>query len=154
MVDATISSRAFSSGFDIKTSVGNYSAKKVALSPTGEFHILDSSGNQIARLEFESFFSNIYNVIINGGGFFQFERDGDARRAWTINGEGKLLRISERSRRKFLLSDGSQEIAECSKSRFFCEYQVRVFNEPDLRIVLCAFIALSLREHQPEPMAD
>jgi hypothetical protein len=148
LLDISISSREFSSGFDIKAPVGVFSARRVPLSLSGETRILDASANQIARLEFESFFSGVYNVIITGGGFYQFGRDRSSIRTWTCKGEGKLFRVSERSNRRFLLSEENQEIAECSKSRFFNDYEVRVFNDADLKLAMCVFIALSLLEHQ------
>jgi hypothetical protein len=144
----------FSSGFDIETTLGVFSAKKIPLSPTGEIRILDASANQIARLEVENFFSSVHNVIITGGGFYQLGRDGNSSRTWTCKGEGRLLRVSERSNRRFLLSDEAQEIAECSKSRFFTDYKGRVFNDADLKLAMCVFIALSLLEHQTTGIPD
>ena len=154
MLDVVISSRVFSSGFDIKTPLGIFSAKKVPLSPTGEIRILNGSASQIARVEVESFFSSVYNVIITGGGFYQFARDGNSRRTWTCKGEGKLFRVSERGNRKFLVSEEAQEVAECLKSRFFGDYRVRVFNEADLKLMMCVFIALNRLEHQSTGIAD
>lgn len=154
MLDVAISSRVFSSGFDIKTTMGVLSAKKVLLSPTGEIRILDDSANQIARLEVENLLSSVYNVIITGGGFYQFGRDGNSSRTWTCKGEGRLLRVSEKSNRRFLLSEEAQKIAECSKSRFFTDYKVRVFNDADLKLAICVFIALSLLKHQTTVIPD
>lgn len=154
MLDVAISSRVFFSGFDIKTPVGIFSAKKVPLSPTGEIRILDASASQIARLELESFFSSVYSVIITGGGFYQFGRDGSSSRIWTCKGEGKLFRVSEESNRRFLISEDAQEIAECSKSRFSNDYEVKVFNDADLKLVICVFIVLSLLEHQSAGIPD
>lgn len=154
MLDLAISSRVFSSGFDIKTPMGVFSAKKVPLSPTGEIRILNPSASQIARLEVESLFSSVYNVIISGGGFYQFARDRSSSRTWTCKGGGKLFRVSEKSSRRFLLSDETREIAEGSKSHFLNEYEVRVFNDADLKFVICVFIALSLLEHQSTDMPD
>ena len=148
MLDVAISSRAFTSGFDIKTPVGIFSAEKVRLSPTGEIRILDSSASQIARIEAESFFSSVYNIIITGGGFYQFGRDGDSSQAWVCKGEGKLFRVSLNKGWKFFISEEAQEIAECSRSRFFNDYEVRVFNDADLKVVMCIFIALSQLEYQ------
>lgn len=153
LLDATISSHFFSTGFDIRTPVGFFTAKKVPLSLTGEHRMLDSSGNQIARLEAESFISTIYNIIITGGGFYQF-RSGADRRNWTCEGEGKLFCISEQAGRRIVLSEDAQKIAECSKSRFFNDYEIRIFNDADLKFAICVFIALSLAEHQSPDMPD
>jgi hypothetical protein len=154
VLDVAISSRAFSSGFDIKTPVGIFSAEKVWLSPTGEIRILNSSAVQIARLETESFFSSDYNIIITGGGFYQFGRDGDSGKAWICQGEGKLFRVSQNKGYQFLISDEAQKIAECSRSRFLNDYEVRVFNEADLKVVTCIFIALSLLEYRSSDVPD
>lgn len=107
--DVAISSRAFCSGFDIKTPVEIFSAEKVRLSPTGEIRILNSSASQIARLETESFFSS---VIITGGGFYQFARGEGLSQTWVCKGEGKLFRVLEKNSRSFLISQEAQEIAE------------------------------------------
>jgi uncharacterized protein YxjI len=144
----------FSSGFEIKTPVGIFSVKKVRLSPTGEIRILDASANQIARLELEGIFSSVYNIIINGGGFYQIGRDGNSSRTWICKGEGKLFRISEKSNRRFFVTEEAHEIAECSKSRFSNDYEVKVFNDADLKSVMCAFIALNLLEHQSTGVPD
>jgi hypothetical protein len=154
VLDVTISSRAFPSGFDIKTTEGVFSAKKVPLSPTGEIRVLNASANQIARLERDGFFSSVYNVIITGGGFYRFGRDASSSQTWTCKGEGKLFSVSEKKGRKFLLSEEAQEIAECSKSRFSNRYEVRVFNDADFKLVMCVFMALSLLEHQSEGIPD
>ncbi len=148
MPNVGIRSRAFSRGFDISTPVESFSAKRVPLSPTAEILVSDNSGNQIARLELDSFLSSVYNIIIPGGGFYQFGRDNKSRRTWTCKGEGKLLRISERSRRRFFISDGAEEIADCSKAWFTNDYAIRVFNDADLRLVVCIIITLSVCEHE------
>jgi uncharacterized protein YxjI len=154
LLDATITSRTFSTGFDIRTPIGIFTAKKVPLSPTGEVRILDPSGNQAARLETESFFSSVYNIIIRGGGFYQFGCSEDSNQKWTCKGEGKLFCISEKPNRKFDFSEDAQKIAECSKSRFSTDYKVKVFNDADLKLVMCVFIALSLLEHQSTGVPD
>jgi hypothetical protein len=148
VLDLAISSR------EIKTPLGIFSAKRVPLSPIGEILILNSSDGQIARLERESFFSNVYNVIISGGGFYQFARDKTSSRTWTCKGEGKLFRVSEVSSRKFLFSEDARQVAECSKSRFLNDYEIRVFNDADLKLVICVFIALSVLEHQSSGIPD
>jgi hypothetical protein len=55
VLNVRISSRVFSRGFDIGTPVESLSARSVPLSPPGEILISNPSGNQIARLELESF---------------------------------------------------------------------------------------------------
>ena len=139
-----ISSRAFSNGFDIITPVETFSAKR---SPFGEMLISNASGTQIARLGPESFFSNAYNIIISGGGFYQFRRDKDARRTWACKGEGRLLHISEHRRRRFEITEASQRVAECSKGRFGNDYAI-VVNDSEMKLVICIVLALSVSEHQ------
>ena len=149
MLNATITSRAFSSGFDIRTPVGIYSTKKVPLSPTGEIRILDASDNQVARLQVESFLSSVYTIIITGGAFYRFGRDGSE--TWICEGKGRLFRISETGKYRFLVVEGTQHIAECKKSRWFNDYEVDLFSHPDLKLMLCVFIALSQLEYQSQP---
>jgi len=96
----------------------------------------------------ESVFSSIYNIILTGGGFYQFRRERISSQTWTCNGEGKLFRISEVSNRRFRVADEDLEIADGSKSLLSNDYEVRVFNDADLKLVMCVFIALSLLEHQ------
>jgi uncharacterized protein YxjI len=148
VLNVRINSRIFPRGFNISTPVESYTAKRVPLSPTGEILITNISGNQIARLELESFLSNVYNIIITGGEFYQFGRDKTSRRTWICKGEEKLLRVSERSWRKFFISDGTQDVAVCSKAWFTNDYTVRVFNNADLKLVICIFIALNECEYQ------
>jgi hypothetical protein len=69
-------------------------------------------------LQVEGFFSSVYNIIITGGGFYRFRRDG--RETWICEGEGRLLSISEPNKCRFLVVEDAQEIAECLKSRLFC----------------------------------
>jgi uncharacterized protein YxjI len=90
----------------------------------------------------------MYNIIITGGGFYQFRYSADSKRKWTCEGEGKLFCISEYAKRKFDFSSDTQKIAECSKARFFNDYEIRIFSEADLKLAVCVFIALSLMEHQ------
>jgi hypothetical protein len=147
VLNATITSRAFSSGFDIRTPIGIYSAKKVPLS--SEIRLLDASDNQAARLQVESFLSSVYTIIITGGGFYRFGRDGSE--TWICEGEGRLFRISETGKHRFLVIEGAQQIAECKKSRWFNDYEVDLFSHPDLKLMLCVFVALSELEYQSQP---
>jgi hypothetical protein len=143
-------SRVFLRGFEISTPLGCFSTKRVPDLPTEQILILDPSGNQAARLGLESstcrglgsFFSGVYNIIIIGGGFYQFGRDDKSRRAWICKGEDKLFRISERNSRKFLISDGTEGIADFSKARYASDYAVRVLNDADWKLVICIVIAL------------
>ena len=148
MLNVRISSRVFSKGFDISTPMGIFSAKRVALSPTGEILISNPSGNQIARLELESFLSSVYNIIITGGGFYQFNRENKSRRNWICKGEGRLLRVSELSKRRFSISDGDLQIADCSKARFTNNYTIRILDDTELKVVVSIFVALSVCEHE------
>ena len=148
MLNVRISSRVFPRGFDISTPIESFSAKRIPLSLTGEILISNLSGNQIARLELESYIHKVYNIIITGDGFYQFNRDNKSKRTWTCKGEGKLLYISERRWRKFSISDGAQDIAACSKAWYANDYTIRVFNDEDMKLVICIFVALSVCEHQ------
>ena len=139
----------FSSGFDITTPAEVLSAKK-SLSSSGEMHIFNASGTQIARLgqEQESFFRTVYNIIISGGGFYQFGREKGSSRIWFCRGEERLYQVSEGSRRRFEIADETEKIAEYSKALFANDYAVTVINEVELKLVICIVIALSLSEHQ------
>jgi len=152
LLNVQISSQVFSSGYDISTSVGGFSIKRVPLS--SEILVFDHSENQIARLGAESTFSMSYYIIITGGGYYQFGRDVKARRTWTCKGEGRLLRLSERIRRRFLISDGSQDIAEGTKAWYTRDFAIKVSNDTDLKLVVCIFIALSVSEYESSPMPD
>jgi uncharacterized protein YxjI len=147
-MDVRITSRAFARGFDITTPVETFSARKVPLSPLGEIQISKSAGIQIARLARESLLSSIYSIILSGGGFYRFTRDKNARRTWICKGEGKLLRLSERKKRRFVLSDEEQEIAESSKSWLNSNFAIRVHDDADAKLVICISLALSQLEYQ------
>jgi uncharacterized protein YxjI len=134
----------FSNGFDITTPVENLSTKR---SPFGETLVLNASGTQIARVAKESLVSGAYNIIIAGGGFYQFDRDKESRRTWACKGEGRLLHLSEDSRRKFEIADGNQRIAECWKE-WGGNYSITLLDETELKLVICIVLALSLREDQ------
>jgi uncharacterized protein YxjI len=148
VLNLRISSPPFSRGFDIDTPVECLSARRVPLSSTGEILISNPSENQIARLERESFLSSIYNIIISGGGFYRFSRDDKSRRTWICKGEERLLLTSEHRNRRFFISDGADEIADCSKDWLVNDYAIRIFNDADLKLVVCIFIALSVCEHE------
>ncbi len=145
MLHLLISSRLFSSGFDISTPHGAFSTNKRFLSD--ECLIFDPSGNQIARVGPGSFVSSVYNIIITGGGFYEFGREKKGRRTWICKGEGKLFSMSEQSKRRFTLSDGTQQIAECKRAWWTGDYAINVLNDADLKLVVCIYIALSLSEH-------
>ena len=109
--------------------------------------MLDHTGNQVARLGLESLLSSVYNIIITGGGFYQFGRDGKLKRTWTCKGEERLLCLSEPSRRRFFISEGTQEIAEFSKAWYASDYVVSVSNNADLKLMICIVIALNESEN-------
>jgi uncharacterized protein YxjI len=147
MLEVRFSSRVFTSGFDISTPLGGFSTKGAPDFPIGEILVLDHAGNQVARLGLESFLSSVYNIIITGGGFYQFGRDGNSKRTWTCKGEERLLCLSERNWRKFFISEGTQEIAEFSKAWYTSDYAVSVSNDADLKLVICIIIALNESEN-------
>ena len=144
-----ISSRVFSNGFEITTPAEILSAKK-SHSSFREMHIFNASGTQIARLgqEQESFFRTVYNIIISGGGFYQFGRDKSSSRIWSCRGDGKLYQVSEGSRRRFDIVNETEKVAEYSKALFANDYAITVINEAETKLVICIVIALSLSEHQ------
>ena len=126
--------------------------KRVPNLPNDEILILNDSGDQVARLGLESLLRSVYNIIMRGGGFYQFGRDGNSERAWICKGEGKLLCISERSWRKFSISDGAEETASFSKDWLVNDYAVKVFNDSDLKLVICIVIALNESEYVGSPV--
>jgi len=146
MLNVLISSRFFSDGFDIGTPVGEFSTNRRFRSD--ECLIFNPSGNQIARVWPGSHASRVYNIIITGGGFYEFGRDKKSRRAWICKGEGKLFSMSKQRKRRFILSDGTQQIAECKKAWWTGDYAITVFDDADLKLVVCIFIAMHLNEHQ------
>jgi uncharacterized protein YxjI len=148
VLNIEISSRVISSGFDIRTPSGEFSAKSSSDFLADEMMIFDPNGNQIARIGAEGFASRNHFIIISGGGYYLFGRDKTAKRTWTCKGEGRLLNLSEGSKGSFSVSDGDQEIAEAKKAWLTGDYAIRVCNDADFRIVLCIFITLSIREHQ------
>ena len=87
-------------------------------------------------------------LLISGGGFYQFGRDKNSNRTWLCRGEGRTLQVSEDSSRRFVIADEAQKIAECSKARFINDYAITAFNEAELKLVICIFLALCLCEHQ------
>jgi hypothetical protein len=129
---------------DISTSLEAFSASKGFLAPTGELLVTDQAGNQIARLGSESSVSGAYDIIITGGGFYHFSRDKKARRTWICKGEGKVFNLSERSTRRYFISDGIQEIAEGKKAWCTRDYAIGVSKTEDFRLVVCIFIALGV----------
>jgi hypothetical protein len=151
MCDVLITSAAFSSRFEIKTPVGDFSTKKIPLEGTCLFN---SSGTQIARIQSEGFLGTTCNIVISGGGFYQFACEKTAIRAWTCQGEGKQFRIAEEAARRFIVSDETRQIAEGSKSRFFQDYRLRIFKDADLKLIVCMFVALKLQESAPESSPD
>jgi len=142
LLNIRISSRAFSSGFDISTQNGTLTAKKTQPSPTGEILIYNQTDDQIARVEFESILGRVYNIVISGGGFYRFGRDRKLKRTWSCEGEGRSLSLSERSGRRFLVSNGTRDIAECTQTWFTSGYEIALFDEADLRVLICIFLAL------------
>lgn len=148
MLNVEINSRVISSGFDIRTPFGAFSAKTPFLAPTSETLVFDQQENQIARIGLEGFASRNHYIIISYGGYYLFGRDEKAKHAWTCKGEGRLLSISKGSKGRFSISDGDQAIAEGKKAWLTGDYAIGVFNDPDFRLVVCIFIALSVRENQ------
>ena len=60
MLTATIGSRAFSTGFEIRTDSGIFKTEEVSPAPfSSETHLLDPSGNQIARMQPESLLTSV-----------------------------------------------------------------------------------------------
>ena len=90
----------------------------------------------------------MFNIIISGGGFYQFGRDKSSSRTWFCRGEGRSYQVSEDSRRRFEIADETEKIAEYSKALFTNDYAITVINEVELKLVICIVIALSLSEHQ------
>jgi hypothetical protein len=148
VLNVDINPRVISSGFDIRTPFGAFSAKIPFLAPTGETLVFDQQENQIARIGLEGVTGRVYSIIISGGGYYQFGRDEKAKRTWTCKGEGRLLNISEGNKGQFSISDGKQEIAEAKKAWLTGDYAIKIFNDADFRLVVCVFVALNMRENQ------
>ena len=144
-MEIRISSHIFSNRFDITTPEQNLFTKRSAF---GEMLVLNASETQIARLEKDSVFSGTYNIIISGGGFYQFDRDNDSNRTWVCKGEGRLLHLSEHSGRRFEITDESQRIAECSKDWGGNDFAIALLNEGEMKLVICIVLALTLSEYQ------
>lgn len=147
MSNVDIISRVFPRAFEVNTLLGIFSAKRVPEFPTEEIHVFDPAGNQVARLGLESNLSSVYNIIVTGGGFYQFGRDRNSGRNWICKGVGRLLCLTERSWRKFIISDGADQIAEFSKHLLTNDYAAKIFNDADLKLVICIVLALNESEY-------
>jgi hypothetical protein len=146
-----ISKRAFTRGFDIVTPMGTFATKG---GDFGETLVCNPSGAQVARLGLESRLSRKYNIIITGGGFYQFGRDKSRKRAWVCSGEGRSFRVSEGKKRTFDITEDTRTVAKCSKALFSNDYATTVDDESELKLVICIFLALSLSEHQSDAAVD
>jgi hypothetical protein len=93
----------------------NYNAKKIHLSPTSELELINSYGAHLARIELASFLSSAYNIIINGGGFYDFERNREIKHAWVCKGEREIFQIVDHGKRDFSISQGDVQIADSQK---------------------------------------
>ena len=152
MLTAALGSRDFSSALEIRTAAGTFKVEEVLVSPfCSETHLLDPSGNQVARMQAETCLSNVCNIIITGGGSFQLRDDPDSSRSWIrrlirenslCTGEGRTLHISQKNSRTFIVSDDTGEIATCSKPGYFDDYTVTVQNDSDLKLIICIFVSL------------
>jgi uncharacterized protein YxjI len=148
-----INSRAFSNGFDISTPAETLTTDN---SSFGELLIHNSVGTQIARVVQASLFSSENNIIISGGGGYQFRRHGTFTPNWKCEGEGRMLEIREivgrwfSARYRFAISDGAQAIAEFSRTLFSNRYEVNLLEEGDLKLVICMVIALSMSERSSD----
>jgi len=148
MLTATIGPRPFSTGFQIRIDSGTFKTEDVSPRPFfSETHLLDSSGNQIARMWAESLTSNISNIIITGGGFYQFAPDpasspGWNRESWTCKGEGRSLLIAQNNRRLFIVSEEETEIATSSKTGYLDDYTITVQRDSDLKLLICISVLL------------
>jgi uncharacterized protein YxjI len=149
-VNVQISSRFFSNGYDVNTPSGNFSA---ALSPFGEMLISNVSGTQIARITNVSLLSNAYDIIISGGGLYQFNRDRNSRRCWICTGEGRVLQLSRGKGQQFTITEGTETIAEGAKAWFSGNYAVNVLKEADFKLVICIFLALRMSTDQSSDLS-
>jgi len=148
VLNVEINSRVISSGFDIRTPFGAFSAKTPFLAPTSETLVFDQQENQIARIGLESFASGNHSIVISGGGYYSFGRNEKAKRTWTCKGERRLLSISEGSKGRFSISDRDQEIAEAKKAWLTGDFAISVLKDADFRLVVCILIALCVQEDQ------
>ena len=142
-----IISRVFENGFDITTPTETLSAKR----SFEETNISNSSGTHIARVGKESFFSSAYNIIISGGGFYQFKRDKCykmSKPTWECKGEGRSFHLYKRGWRRFEIADECQKIAEFRRAWFDSDYEISVVNEAELKLIICLVLALSESEYR------
>ncbi|MBS1801956.1 MAG: hypothetical protein JST28_01245 [Acidobacteria bacterium] len=89
-----------------------------------------------------------YDIIISGGGFYEFDRDRSSKRTWACKGEARLLHLSKPGRRRFEIVDESQIIAKFSKDWGFADYTILLLNETEWKLVVCIVLALSLSQSQ------
>lgn len=139
----------FSGGFDILSPQGSYVAKRVPLSLVNETCLFHPSGDSIARLHRESFFSGAYSIVITGGGFYRLKRERTFGSSWACEGEGRLLRITRQGGRTIHISEDGEDIAKWSKPHLFSRYSISAIDESDLNLVFCIFVALRIGEDDP-----
>jgi uncharacterized protein YxjI len=144
-VNVQINSRFFSKGYDLITPSGNFSA---AFSPFGEMLVSNVSGTQIARITNVSLLSNAYDIIISGGGLYQFNRDRNLRGCWICTGEGRVLQLSRGKGQQFTIIEEAETIAEGAKAWLTGNYAVNVLKAADFKLVICIFIVLKMSNDQ------
>ena len=118
----------------------------------GELLVFNSVGTQIARVGVESFFSSVYCIFISGGGVYRFQKSGLLKPKWTCEGEGRTLQVIgdiERwfeMKNRFLVSEGTQRIAEFSRVPFSNTYEVSLIEDDDWKLIMGIVIGLSMSE--------
>src|SRR5260370_6553943 len=105
-VDITIKQRLSSNVYEIIALGENYNAKKIPLSPTGEIQLINSYGSHISRIKLASLLSSTYNIIVNGGGFYQFGRNREIKHGLVCKGEQEIFQIVGHRKRKISIMQG------------------------------------------------
>jgi uncharacterized protein YxjI len=146
MLEIAITSHAFSSGFDIETPLGSYSAKRKLLSAKSETSIQDAARSPVARIEKESFLSNVTNVFIAGGPQYQLSRQGFFGCNWTCAGEGRTLQITSRSSRNFQVMEHNTVVAECKRDWFSGHSSIRVEKDSDFKLMMCLSLFMVIEQ--------
>jgi hypothetical protein len=154
-MDIRIGSRAFSNGFDITTPAETFTAKE---SPLEGILLYNPVGTQIARVAARSFFGSEWNIVISGGGGYQFCRESFFATNLICKGEGRTIGIHIENvhwfgnAHRFEISEGVQTIAECSRAAFSNDYDVSLVEESDFKLVVCIVLALTMSEQSSSPV--
>jgi len=122
----------------------NLQRKKIYLSR--ELQLISGYGTHLARIDLAYFLSSAYNIVINGGGFYELERKRGIKHGWVCKGEQETFQIVDHGKRNFSISQGDVTIAEFSKSCFGHQYAVHANEGANVTLVVSMVLALSMSE--------